>query len=181
MKEYAEKIKKIFQGEKGLRLIVILGLTGMALILFSSFPSKKESQKQQNKTAVFSADNSPAADQYRISMEKRLTELLSKMDGIGKAEVMITLSGSAEQIYAEEVRSSKSDHSDQKEATYVITKSGGNESALVSETRYPAVIGAVILCSSGDRAVIREKVSRAVSTALGIPASSVFVGKSGTY
>ena len=60
-----------------------------------------------------------------------------------------------------------------------ITKSGGNESALIAETRYPAVVGAAVLCTAGDHAAVQERITRAVSTVLGIPASSVFVGKTG--
>ncbi len=174
-----EKLRKKTEGEKGIRLIVILGLAGMALILISGFlPEQKASQKQ----APAPQQNSvtAAADQYRTDLESRLARLLSQMSGIGRAEVMVTLSGSAEQIYAEEVRSNKSDHSSQREASYVITKSGGNESALVTETRYPAVIGAVVLCTNGDHAAVKEAVTRAVSTVLGIPASNVYVGKTGS-
>ncbi|MBQ8922040.1 MAG: hypothetical protein IJ060_07770 [Oscillospiraceae bacterium] len=174
-----ERLREKMQGEKGIRLIVILGLTGMALILISGFlPEQKASQKEAPSAQEEAVSES--ADQYRAALEERLTNLLSQMAGIGKAEVMITLSGSSEQIYAEEVRSNKSDHSSQREASYVITKSGGNESALVTETRYPAVIGAIVLCTNGDHAAVQEAVTRAVSTVLGIPASSVFVGKTGS-
>ena len=174
-----DKLREKMQSERGIRLTVILGLAGMALILISGLlPGKKTSQNSESTAKTQAVTES--ADQYRIALESRLTRLLSQMNGIGRAEVMITLSGTAEQIYAEEVRSNQSDHSSQREASYVITKSGGNESALVTETRYPAVIGAVVLCTNGDRASVREAVTKAVSTALGIPVSSVFVGKTGT-
>jgi len=179
MTELLKTIRNKIRGETGTRIVVILGLAGMALILFSGMFTGGEKPSPQNESAVRTAGYADT-DRYRDLLESRLTALLSQMDGIHTVKVMVTLSGSAEQIYAEEVKSSRNDRGSQSQANCVITKSGGNESALIAETRYPAVVGAAVLCTAGDHAAVQERITRAVSTVLGIPASSVFVGKTGS-
>ena len=169
-----ERIRVFFRSSKGIRVTVLLGIAGMLLILFSGM--MPDGEKKQPEAGGIGAE-SINADAYRTAMEARLTELLSGMDGVGAVQVMVTLNGSAEQIYAEEVRVSKGDHNEQKQSEYVITRSGGNESALLSRTAYPDVQGAAVLCAGGGHASVREKVQRAAATLLGIPVSRVFVGK----
>ncbi|MBR6107056.1 MAG: hypothetical protein IKQ39_03520 [Oscillospiraceae bacterium] len=172
-------LREKLRGEAGLRIIIALGLSGMALILFSGIRSGAGGSTREAEPPPAASD-ADAPEAYRTELESRLTALISQMDGIRTATVMVTLSGSAEQVYAEEVKSSKSDRGTQSEASCVITRSGGNESALVAETRYPAVVGVAVLCTGGDHAAVQERVSRAVSTVLGIPAACVYVGRSGS-
>lgn len=178
LREMIDRLRTRLGGENGIRLIVLLGLAGMALILLSGLlPDAKPKQSEPELQCAEAGDN-PDADSYRQMLEQRLTELLSQMEGVGQVTVMITVSGSAEQVYAEEVKTSSSDHNTQRESVYVITKQGGDEAALRSETKYPAVQGAAVLCSGGDHAAVQERISKAVSTVLGIPAARIFVGKS---
>ena len=168
-----ERIRTFFRSRKGIRVTVLAGIFGMLLILFSGM-MPDSGQTSETATAVTEA---AAADAYRAAVEQRLTALLSGMEGVGAVRVMVTLDGTAEQIYAEEVRISKGDRSEQKQSEYVITRSGGNEAALLSRTAYPAVQGAAVLCAGGGHAAVCEKVRQAASTLLGISASRVFVGK----
>ncbi len=176
MNALTDRLRTLLQKTGTVRVIVLTGLAGMALILFSGLQSHADTDYTPA-DAELSADCAlPDADVYRSDLEDRLTMLLTRMDGVGNVSVMLTVGGSAEQVFAEEVKQSDSDHASQSESAFVITKNGGNESALISETRYPAVTGAAILCSGGSHAVIREQVTQAVSTVLGIPANQIYVG-----
>ena len=170
-----ERMRCLIQSSKGIRVIVLLGLTGMALLLFSGMMPNRNSIEQSGNASCQTAG--AQADAYRAELETRLTALLRQMEGVGAVQVMVTLDGSAEQIYAEEVRVSKGDHNEQKQSEYVIMRTGGDESALLSRTAYPAVQGAAILCAGGGHAAVRERVSKAAAALLGIPVSRVFVGK----
>lgn len=174
MHERAEKLRELFRGEKRVRLIVALGLCGMGLILLSGLLSPHEEKAPAEPVAAQSADT---PEVYRAELEERLTALLSHMEGVGEVSVMITLSGSAEQVYAEEVKASKSENSAQTESSPVLTRSGSSESALITETKYPPVLGAAILCSGGGHAAVRERVIQAASALLGLPAGDIYVGK----
>lgn len=159
--------------ENRVRALILLGICGIALILLSGLFSDY-SPNTADSPAVVQTDST--AD-YVAKIEQKLTNLLAKMDGVGMVNVMVTVSGTAEQVYAEEVNVSQSDKSRQSQNAYVITKSGGNESALVSQTRFPKIEGVAVLCSGGGKMTVQEQVVRAVSTVLGIPASDIFVGR----
>lgn len=175
MTELAEMLRKRLRAVPHTRWIVLLGIAGMLLILLSGLLPDKKPPPQ----TVSTAEGTPAAEQeaYRAALESRLTALLSQMDGAGAVTVMVTLSGSAEQVYAEEVKVSRSENSAQTESAPVLSRVSGDESALISETKSPPVQGAVILCTGGDHAAVRERITNAVSALLGIPAAQIYVGK----
>lgn len=152
-------------------LLVIMGLLGMGCILLSEMPTHGN---QTAETPPIATENSDT--DYETQLEARLTEMLSRMDGVGTVSVMVTVQGSTEQIFAEEVKESAGEHSNQTEHAPVITKQGGDESALISKTEYPDIHGVAILCTGGGNAVIREQICDAVSTILGIPVSHIYVG-----
>lgn len=169
------RIRAALRQRNGVRVITVLGLAGMALILLSGLHSGSD-EKKPAEALTESVTPLNSADLYRTDLETRLSALLSRMDGVGGVTVMLTVSGSAEQIYAEEVKETDSDRASQRESSLVITKSGGAESALLTETRYPHVTGAAVLCTGGAHAAVRERVTQAVSTVLQIPANQIYVG-----
>ena len=118
-----------------------------------------------------------SASEYCEQLETKLTEMLSDLQGVGAVRVTVTVSRSEEQIFAEEVKSSKSDRAVQQESKIIVTKSNGQENALVSSTNYPAVQGVAVLCSGGDHAAVREAVTTAVSTVLGLSPAQIYVGR----
>ena len=175
MQKIREYLQKQFGAEHRTKWILLLGFIGMAMILFSGFlPDKKKSDLvKQQQTDAETVD----ADAYRLAMETQLTDLLSKMEGVGQVTVMLTVIGSGEQVYAEEVKADKTNNGVKTQSAFVITRNDGKESALLSESRYPAIQGAAILCTGGGHAAVQERVSHAVATVLGIPASRIFVGQ----
>lgn len=176
MTELLTRLKQKLRSETGIRIILLIGFAGMALILLSGMLGGE--QHSARKSAKTDTDGALAAEEYRVTLESRLEEMLGRMEGVGEVTVMITLSSSAEQVYAEEVKASQNDRGSQKESAYVLTRKDGDESALVAEIRYPAVQGAVILCSGGGHAAIQERIRLAAATVLGIPETRVYVGQS---
>lgn len=170
----AERLKGLLGRIGKVRLIVITGIAGMVLILLSGLlaDSGTSAQTQPEPQQSVLCD----AETYRADLETRLTALLSRMDGVGSVTVMVTVGGSAEQVYAQEVKRASSDHSVQTEYDPVLARHGSDESAVIAETRYPAVTGAAILCTGGGHAAVRERVVQAATAVLGIPSNQVYVG-----
>ena len=84
LKKWMERLK----GEKGLYLIVVLGLAGMGLILLSQFwPAGGD-------TSSANADVT-----YASELEERLTALVAGVEGVGECRVMITLESGTEYVY----------------------------------------------------------------------------------
>ena len=175
-----DKLRTLCSEENRLRLIVLLGITGIAMILLSGLlPGRQKTEQRAEPPPAATDETDP--DAYRILLEERLTALLSKMDGVGTVTVMITVGGSSEQVYASEVRDSRSENSFQTSSAPVLTRSGNGESALLTETRYPAVCGAAILCTDGGHAAVQERVTKAASALLGIPVSQIYVGQATVF
>lgn len=156
------------------RLLLIAGLCGAALLILPGIRTESRAQSPPP------ADGTAQAEQYREALETRLTDLLNGMEGVGEVRVMVTVSGTAEQVYAEEVKASQNERGRQQEAQVVITRSSGAEAPIVAKTVCPSVLGAAILCSGGDHAAVQERIRKAASAVLGIPQGQIFVGKSAT-
>ncbi len=169
-----DKLRALLNQENRLRLILLLGISGIALILLSGLLPKRQNELPHAEPPPAVSEQDP--DAYRIQLEERLTDLLSDMDGVGQVHVMITVSGTGEQIYASEISESHSDRGTQSSASPVLLRTNGSESALISETRTPAVCGAAILCAGGGHAAVQERVTKAAAALLGIPVSSIYVG-----
>lgn len=169
-----EKISGFFKG-RGVKLIVILGLAGMALILFSDIFSggkKTEEKETADNIAVESYES------YVAEMEKRLENTLEKISGVGKADVMITAAGSGEYVYARDEKTETDSDSISKEEQYVIIGGSGDKRALVRKVETPEIMGVIVVCEGGDSNVVKEKVYNAVSAAFNIPSQKIFVAGS---
>lgn len=172
----AERLRQMLGRAGAVRVITALGLLGMALILLSGLRTRSEPEAASETQNLSGETALPDADCYRTELEQRLTDWLSRMDGVGSVTVMLTVSGSAEQIYAEEVKETGSGSGIRRESEIVVTKGSSGESALIAETRCPGIAGAAILCTGGNHAAVRERVTAAVSTVLDLPPSRIYVG-----
>lgn len=63
------------------------------------------------------------------------------------------------------------------ESEIVIIDNGSQKEALLKKINVPEVSGIVIVCEGGDDPKICEKVYKAVSTALKIPSSRIYVAE----
>ena len=83
-KRILEPLRKKLKGENGVRLVMLLGIAGLALILLSGFlPDKAE--KQTDAASVQSAETASQeqAEQYCRRMEQQLVDVLEqKLDEI---------------------------------------------------------------------------------------------------
>ncbi len=87
---------------------------------------------------------------YEAELEKRLTDILSEIEGIGELRVMVTLDTSEQTEY------------------------GKNEDMLIS-VKMPQVRGVIVVCGGGDSVVVREKVVRAVTSVFAVSSTRVGV------
>lgn len=182
--------RQLFAGEKKIKIIVFLGLLGMALILLSQFfgggnPAPKEIDTS---TAVFTSE------QYIVDLEAKLTNLITGMEGVGEARVMVTLQSGVEYVYAQEEKRNvdKTQDSDAQavgriyekenvEQKYILVEnSGGKKQPLLQTQLEPKVQGVVIVCDGADNVRVEQNLINVVTTALNIPSTRVCVVKIGT-
>jgi stage III sporulation protein AG len=89
------------------------------------------------------------------------------------------VAGGEEYEYAAERRESRTDNRTEEEKKYVIVSGEGGKSALIERIKAPEITGAAVLCSGGDQPVVQERIYRAVSAALELPATKIYVTKIG--
>ena len=170
MQKMIKKLISAIGRDKLIKAAVFMGIIGMILILFcDSSPKPPESVE----TAAFTEET----EQYRRDTEQQLKEVLSAIKGVGKAEVMLTVSATEEYIYAEETDVSFDDGRTDEKVRYTVIDGKECDEALVRKVIVPQISGVVIVCEGGGNSKTCEAVYRSVSTALGIPVSKIYVAK----
>lgn len=135
-------------------------------IVFMLIPSV-ETQKTVHEEPVLN-------DSPTVSVEEQLGTLLSKIQGAGRVEIMLSYASGTETLY----------HTDTdiegdtvNSTTVLITGSDRGESALVSRVDPPQYLGAIVLCQGGDSAAVRLAITEAVSKYTGLGADQIAVLK----
>lgn len=172
------------KGERGIKIIVIIGLAGMALLLLSQLLGGGES-KSGTASPVKTQDNSA----YQQQAEKKLTEILSGIQGVGKLSVMVTLESSTEYVYAQEQKSSRDKSEEYKDGTtaksgsteeienkYILVDGqSGNQDALVKTIIEPKIRGVLVVCDGADSAAVQRRILEAIAKVCGINSSKICV------
>lgn len=171
----ANKIKdyilKISNGnDKKIKIIVAIGLIGIILISTSDFFDNDKSKKT-NDTNTFDYV------EYNKTLESKLTDIMSSIDGVGRCNVMITLENSAESIYATDNEIKTDNNSLNKKDEYVLYNTDNGETPVLLKEKLPRVQGVTVICDGGDDNKIKEKIVEAVTALFNISSSRVSVSK----
>ncbi len=171
-----EKINDKFPEDKKIKLVVILGIIGMVLIGLSQIIST-DNEKLTEDIVPLSLET----DNYKKSIENELEIILRSIEGVGEVEVMLTIEGTTEYIYAEEYQieneKSADTNSDSYQNKYVMVDKGNTNEPLIKKVIKPKINGVVVVCEGGGNVLISEKVYKAVSTVLNISSNRVCVVK----
>ena len=128
-------------------------------------------------TGNFNNNNSYSLDSYVDSLEKRMEEIISGMEGVGKVQVMITLSDTGMEILERnrEITASDLEETDNAGGNRKNTESGereeviykkdadGNETPYVVQRKLPEVTGVVVIAEGAGNTKIKENIIGAVS------------------
>ena len=109
----------------------------------------------QHETAADSGSATPSAAENfdREALQHEMEDILSSLDGVGTLSLMLTV-----------------------EET-VVLGSGTSAEVVVTHSRYPRFVGALIVCEGGDRADVQLKVTQAVSALTGLSSERISVVK----
>lgn len=94
--KFKEAADKLFGADKKVRLIFIIGIAGILLIFLSSLFGGKGNENAAQGTQSFDSE------QYVEKLEERIYTMVTGIQGVGKAKVMITLENTTEYIYESE-------------------------------------------------------------------------------
>lgn len=154
-------VTKIKNYPKVLVYIVVVILCSFLLLVINS-------QNSEHDDRVDTV--SDVQTEYADFLEDQLKEIISQMDGVGNVKVMVTVEGTVSYEYVRDIN-----RSDSKIESDTVLLS--NKEALIKQIVNPKVSGVLVICDGGDSAVIKEKITRAVSTVLDISSSKVYITK----
>lgn len=157
--------------DKKTKIIVAIGLIGLALIFASSiFDGKKENKASGDYNCV-------DYEEYAENLEHKLTDIVNSIEGAGECKVMITLENSAENVYATDVETKTDSNSSNQKDKYVFYDSSNGESPVLIKEYLPKVQGVTVLCNGGDNIAVKEKIIQCVTSLFNIPTNRVSVSK----
>ena len=168
-------VTAFLKSKNGVRLIVLLGVVGVVLILLSSVLPK-----QRNTTPTTAKQT---AEEYTAALEERLTMMVSRIDGVGRCRVMVTLENGVKYVYASEEKTGR-DHklqgdtesqTDDSETSVILVQTDeGYEGLLVTELQ-PTVKGVVVVCEGGGDVAVQTRVTEALVAVLNVTERRVCV------
>jgi stage III sporulation protein AG len=177
---------KLSENESYRKVIIIAGLIGIALIFISGFFKNSNAPPKTE-----SAQSVVTSEQYAARLENSITDIVTRIQGVGTAKVLVTLEQSTQYIYATEEKKSnqttedksgsssiKNEANNNTETKYILAKDAdGTQKALPITEVQPIVKGVVVVCDGGDNPAVQQNVISAVTTALNITTVRVCVIK----
>lgn len=143
------------------RYVALLLLAGLLLM---ALPEKQEPL--------------PAPEQPQGSadscLEEQLEEILSRVKGAGKVEVLLTQRCGEEILYQTD---SDAGDSVNREDTVILTDSDREETGLVRQVLPPVYLGAVIVAQGGDSPAVKLAIVEAVMDVTGLRSHQITVLK----
>ena len=163
IRSLAEKVISRIPENKRPAIIIISGLILIFIICIS--PAFSGNGKNGEKTDKSGKVQSEAIKET----ETKLAELISSIDGAGKAKIMLTMDSSEENIYARDINGEKSE--------YVVIKTNSNENGMLIKAVYPKIRGVAVVCEGGDKPKVKVDITNIICSSLGISSTKISIAK----
>ena len=136
-------------------------------------------------------NDASSTDDYLSDLESRLQKVLSKVEGIGNVEVMITLKSSKELVtlkdtpYTQESvnendgegGSRQSSNIEQQESTVIVDSGDGESMPYIIKEIEPEVAGVLVIADGGGNISIKTEIMEAIQVLFNVPAHKIKVMK----
>lgn len=164
---------KNFSFKKNKNTLFIILLIGVLML----FCRKSFFSVSDNKKSVENLPDTSTKNEY-AETEKRLSEILGKISGAGKTEVMITYDSTPEKVTVSDTKTSKAEFEGEKsestgEKNTVMQKDKGGEAPFVKSEISPKVRGVLVVADGAADNNVAANLKRAVCAALAVPIHKV--------
>ena len=174
--------KKQWKGKDLMLVIVIIG------VLFAVLAIPATDDKEEDTTTESPADTTVYdSGDYQEELENQLEEILSKMDGVGKVKVMITLEASSKEVVEKDWSTSQSTNQNDmeiqtgtsvsKEETTVYADTNAGNIPYVIQEIYPEVEGVLVVAEGGDNSYVNLAITDAIQALFGIDVHKIKIVK----
>ena len=159
-----KKENRIFQSIKKYKYAILVILAGIILMLLP----KCQASGQTETTDTLNTETFSVEEQ-----EKKISDALSKISGVGKVQVVLTLKSGTELHLAEDEQSEGGVES--RSETVTINRGSGQQDIVVTKRVYPTYQGALIVCEGADNAAARLAITNSVSALTGLSTEKISV------
>lgn len=190
MNEILDKIKKYLEKINNKKFInnlfIILLISIIFLIVANNFLGTKNKDTVESNYEYLEEIDYNLESDYSAYLEKKLVNILSKLNGVGKVSAMVTLENSVEKVTAANTtKTSENTVENDSEGgtreihredinTQVVTR-GSDGSLLVVKEIKPTIQGVIVVAEGAEDPEIKEMLYDAVKTVLGIKGNKVQV------
>jgi stage III sporulation protein AG len=182
------KDKLLKDNKKLVENLTVIFLIGLILLIGASTFKPRPSNNNEDKELVMAQKENNSED-YAQKLEKDLENILSRIEGVGNIEVLITLNSDEEVVAAMDVVESSTTTNEkdssgavretiQTESNNKVVTSqdtSGQNKPIVLKRIMPEIRGVIVVADGAKDPKLRYELSLAVQTALGIPAYKVKV------
>lgn len=180
-------LEKIKSGEQKKLLensVIFLMLFIIVIIVMNTiFTSEKE-----NKVASVLDVMETVPTSTGNSLEERLEEILSMIEGSGKVDVMVSYLNTVEQVpmYDEKISTTVTEESDtsggkrktnqtSNEHTIIFEEKNNTKTAMIKQTILPEIIGVVVVADGAKNIKVKEDIIKAVEATVNVPSHKIQV------
>lgn len=186
MQDFMQKIKGKKLKRSDWLILVLAGI----LILIIALPTdtKEKKQAEEAKENISKENNTIEASKDEI--ERKLEDILEKIDGAGDVKVMITYQDSGTQVVEKDKNTSensleesdstggvRSTKEQQLQESTVYEEADAGNTPFVSKELLPKVEGILIVASGGDNQKVKQNISEAVLALFQVEAHRIKIVK----
>ena len=181
MQDFMQKIKEKKLKRSDWLILVLAGI----LILIIALPTDTKEKKQAEE-----AKENISMEASKDEIERKLEDILEKIDGAGDVKVMITYQDSGTQVVEKDKNTSensleesdstggvRSTKEQQLQESTVYEEADAGNTPFVSKELLPKVEGILIVASGGDNQKVKQNISEAVLALFQVEAHRIKIVK----
>ena len=186
MQDFMQKIKEKKLKRSDWLILVLAGI----LILIIALPTDTKDKKQAEKSKENISKENNTMEASKDEIERKLEDILEKIDGAGDVKVMITYQDSGTQVVEKDKNTSensleesdstggvRSTKEQQLQESTVYEDADAGNTPFVSKELLPKVEGILIVASGGDNQKVKQNISEAVLALFQVEAHRIKIVK----
>ena len=186
MQDFMQKIKEKKLKRSDWLILVLAGI----LILIIALPTDTKEKKQAEKSKENISKENNTMEASKDEIERKLEDILEKIDGAGDVKVMITYQDSGTQVVEKDKNTSensleesdstggvRSTKEQQLQESTVYEDADAGNTPFVSKELLPKVEGILIVASGGDNQKVKQNISEAVLALFQVEAHKIKIVK----